>query len=303
MLVSRYETVQNLRKICPTSKPGPGRVLKGGSLLIGLSCANWIRVMNTKFWLTTLTGVVLTAVLSPDVRAEKPVTRKGTSVMHYMTRNELKAPDGSGPVLGTVRLQSNEQGHSSKEMLDIRLTGLETNSAFRLIAVMGDDTNAFVVGEFSADSDGRAKLSFKSKGGKSPVPDSISPLTDLRALGIENAATQTVAHTWIADSGDFQYLVKRNLTPEDSDGTAVGSISLGANPDQVHFRLLAGGLVANDSYHLALNGESKLVVTADADGRIEIQTWPVDAPPVLELRSLAIWGASSNVVLRTSLPR
>ena len=259
--------------------------------------------MKSKLWLTALSSVVLTAALTPEAPAAQPVTRRGTSVMHYMTRNELKAPDGSGPVLGTVRLQSNEQGHSAKEMLDIRLTGLESNSAFRLIAVMGDDTNAFVVGEFLTDSDGRAKLSFKSKGGKSPVPDSISPLTDLRALGIENAATQTVAHTRIADSGNFQYLVKRNLTPEDTNGTAAGSISLSANHNQVRFRLLAGGLVANDSYHLALNDESKLVVSADADGRLEIQTWPVDAPPVLELRSLAIWGASSNVVLRTSLPR
>jgi hypothetical protein len=259
--------------------------------------------MKSKLWFAALSSVVLTAVLTPEAPAAQPVTRRGTSVMHYMTRNELKAPDGSGPVLGTVRLQSNEQGHSAKEMLDIRLTGLEANAAFRLLAVMGDDTNAFVAGEFSTDNDGRAKLSFKSKGGKSPIPDSLSPLTDLRALGIENAATQTVAHTWIADSANFQYLVKRNLTPEDTNGTAAGSISLGANPNQIRFRLLAGGLGTNDSYHLALNGESKMVVQPDADGRIEIQTWPVDAPPVLELRSLAIWDSGSNVVLRTSLPR
>jgi hypothetical protein len=263
--------------------------------------------MKTKYWFTALCGVVLTTVLSLEASAAQPVTRRGTSVLHYMTRNELKSTDGTNAVLGTVRLQSNEQGRSSKEMLDIRLAGLEADATYRLLAVMGDDTNAFVVGEFSTDSDGGARLSYMTKshghGGKAPVPESISPLTDLRALGIENAATQTVAHVWIADSGAFQYLVKRNLTPEDPTGPAAGSVSLIANPEHVQFRLLAGGLVANDNYHLALNGESKLIVQPDEDGRVEIRTWPVDAPPVLDLRSLAIWDAGSNVVLRTSLPR
>jgi hypothetical protein len=249
----------------------------------------------------------MTASSFSELSAAQPVTRRGTSVMHYMTRNELKSTDGPDTVLGTVRLQSNEQGHSSKQMLDIRLAGLEADATYRLLAVMGDDTNAFVAGEFLTDSDGAARLSYMSKsngrGGKSPVPDSISPLTDLRALAIENAATQLVAQVWIADSGAFQYLVKRNLAPEDPAGPAAGSISLIANQEHVQFRLMAGGLIATNDYHLALNGESKMVVQPDADGRVEIRTWPVDAPAVLDLRSLAVWDAGSNVVLRTSLPR
>jgi hypothetical protein len=263
--------------------------------------------MKTKYWLTALCGVVMMTASGLETSAAQPVVRRGTSVLHYMTRNELKSTDGSASVLGTVRLQSNEQGHSSKEMLDIRLDGLEPDATYRLLAVMGDDTNAFVVGEFSTDTGGGARLSYMTKGhgrgGKAPVPEGISPLTDLRALGVENAATQTVAHVWIADSGAFQYLVKRNLTPEDSTGPAAGSVSLIANHEHVQFRLLAGGLVATNDYHLALNGESRMIVQPDADGRVEIRTWPADAPPVLELESLAIWDAGSNVVLRTTLPR
>lgn len=263
--------------------------------------------MKMNMWFTALGGALLMTVLGVDAPAAQPVTRRGTSVMHYMTRSELVSTNSSNVVVGTVRLQSNEQGHSAKQMLDIRLVRLETNAMFRLLAVMGDDTNAFVVGDFSTSRNGRARLSYMTKnngkGGKAPVPESISPLTDLRALGIENAATQTLAHVWIADSERFQYLVKRNLTPEDETGPAAGSISLIANHQRTKFRLLAGGLVPENSYHLALNGESRMTVQPDADGRVDIRTWPVDAPSVLDLRSLAIWDAGSNVVLRTSLPR
>lgn len=253
-------------------------------------------------------GSVTVLALQPlETRAETPVTRRGTSVMHYMTRSELRSTNEASPVLGTVRLQSNEQGQSAKQRLDIRLSGLETNATYGLIALMGDDTNAFRVVDIHSNGKGHARLSFRSKsqgqGGRNPVPESLSPLTDLRALGVENAETQTVAHAWIADAAKFQYIVKRNLTPADPEGTAAGSISLIANPNRVRFRLLAGGLAATNDYHLALNSEVHVTVQSGEDGRIEIKEWPATAPRVLDLRSLAIWDAGSNAVLHTSLPR
>jgi hypothetical protein len=228
--------------------------------------------------------------------------------MHYMTHHTLMSNDTSS-ARGTVRLQHNEQGRSGKQSLQIKLSGLEPNGSHDLTVVTGEDTNAVVVGSFTADANGRARLSFMSKGqgggGKNPLPSGLSPLTDVRAIGIDHTGTNTntVAHVWIADAEKYQYLVKRNLTPEDTNGTAQGSISLIANQNKVSFRLLAGGLTPTNDYHLVLNSNVVLTVPAAETGRLEITNWPDGAPAVLELRELAIWDAGSNVVLRTSLPR
>ena len=259
-------------------------------------------------WLLTI-GIVTTCAALTEATAAtgKPVTRRGTSVLHYTTQNDLVATENGSNVVGSLRLEYKEQGHSQKQSLRLYASGLETNSAYGLIAVIGDDTNAVRVADLSTAGKGRLRLSYMSKGqgngGRNPVPDALLPLTDVRSLGLENASTQTVAYAWIADAHRFQYLVKRNLTAEDTNGPAAGSISLIANHRRVHFRLLAGGLNATNDYHLALNSNIVATVSADANGRVEIRDWSSNAPPVLELRSLSVLDGSSNVVLTTTLPR
>lgn len=263
--------------------------------------------MKNNFLKFTVAAIAIAVLVPAEMRAEKPVTRRGTAVMHYMIRNELRTTNEVPEVVGTIRLQSNEQGRSSKQMLDVRLDRLAGNTNYNLIALMGDDTNPFVVRDFESNAQGQARLSFMTKGqghgGKNPVPASITPLTDLRAIGVHNAATQTVAYAWIADATKFQYLIKRNLTPEDTNGSAVGSISLIANQNKVRFQLLAGGLNASSDYHLALNSAIVGTVAANQQGRLEINSWPTNAPAILDLRSLSLLDASSNVVLRTALPK
>jgi hypothetical protein len=263
--------------------------------------------MKNNFLKFAIAAIAVAVLVPVEMRAEKPVTRRGTAVMHYMTRNELRTTNDFPAVVGTIRLQSNEQGRSSKQMLNVRLSGLEGNTNYNLIALMGEDPNAFVVGDFESNDKGRARLSFMSKGqgngGKNPVPESITPLTDLRALGVHNVATQTVAYAWIADATQFQYLIKRNLTPEDTNGPATGSISLIANQNKVRFRLLAGGLNATNDYFFALNSNIVGPIASDEDGRLEIKSWPTNAPAILDLRSLSLLDGGSNVVLSTALPK
>lgn len=237
----------------------------------------------------------------------KPVTRRGTAVLHYSTQNDLVATEHGSNTVGSLRLEFKEQGHSQKQSLRLRASGLDTNGAYGLIAALGDDTNVVRVADADADGKGRLRVSYLSKGqgngGKNPVPEALLPLTDVRSIGIENASTQTVAYAWIADAHRFQYLVKRNLTSEDTNGMAAGSISLIANHRRVHFRLLAGGLSATNDYHLALNSNIVSTVTTDENGRVEVKGWSTNAPPVLDLRSVAVLDGSSNVVLTTTLPR
>jgi hypothetical protein len=244
--------------------------------------------------------------LTFTAHAAGPVTRRGTSVLHYMTRNTLVTTNGSN-VVGSLRLQQNEQGHSSKQSLHLFVSGLETNAPYTLIAIIGDDTNAVPVATFTANRLGRSHVFYMTRGqgggARNPLPDELNPLTDVHAIGIENASTQTVAYAWIADADKFQYLVKRNLTPAETNGTAAGSISLIANQQHVNFRLLAGGLAVTNDYHLALNSNIVNTITADGDGRLEIKSWPTNAPAILDLRLLSLLDASSNTVLSTTLPR
>jgi hypothetical protein len=263
--------------------------------------------MKTTQWLMFAGMVAAFATVVSNAQAEHPVIRRGTSVLHYMTRNSLVATDAASNVVGSLRLEFKEQGHSQKQSLRLLAHGFEADSAYGLIAVVGDDTNAVPVTTLESDSAGRLRFSYMSTGqghgGRNPVPDALTPLTDLHFIGLENASTQTVAYAWIADADTFNYLLKRNLTPEDTNGTAAGSVSLIANQNRVHFRLLAGGLSATNDYHMALNSNIVSTVTANDRGRLEITSWPSNAPPILDLRSLSLLDGSSNVVLSTTLPR
>lgn len=273
-----------------------------------------------------LTGVVaaIAATVVSNAEAGGAGKRQGTSVLHYLTRNtlvttnnSLVTTNGGTNVTGSLRLQFDELGSFSKQSLLLKVSGLETNTAYTLIAIVGDDTNAAPVDGFTTDASGEAQIRYprfgRGCGGTgtngtgtndtNALPAALNPLTDVRSIGIENASTQTVAYAWIADAEQFQYLVKRKLTQEDTNSVAAGSICLFANEQKVFFKLLATGLGPTNQYQLALNSNIVSTVTANTNGRVVINSWPSNAPPVLELSSLALIDASSNIVLSTTFPR
>jgi hypothetical protein len=252
-------------------------------------------------------AVMATTVFTFETDAKPPVTRRGTSVSHYQTRNNLEGTVVGPTAAGTLRLQSNVQGKSAKESFRLRVTGLTATNTYQLLSITGEDTNSIPVGEFTTDRKGRATVSFSKKGngnGKNNnLPAELDPLINLRAVGVANSSNETVVVTWINTSTSYQYLVKRNLTSSDTDGTAAGSISLIANAARTKFKLLAGGLSATNEYHLALNGNVVQTASSDEDGRLTISGYPTNAPVVLDLRSLSLVDGSSNVVLTTTFPR
>jgi hypothetical protein len=231
-----------------------------------------------------------------------PFVRSGTSVLHYLNRTPLLGTTASG----NVRLQLNEQGGSSLQKLDLNATGLQSNSTYLLIAVYGDDANTNAVGTVTSDKHGRVKVSaHKGNGnGGDPLPAGLDPVTDIHGLGLaELAGTEAIVWSVINTSTNFQYLVERNLTQQDTNATPEGSIGLEANATSVNFHLLAGGLSPGGTYHLALNSNVIATTTTDAAGALEFTTWPAGAPAVLDLRSLALLDSANNVVLSTTLPK
>jgi hypothetical protein len=256
-----------------------------------------------------LPGIISSLFLVAPARAGS-VTLQGSSVLHYMTRNNLAVTDAGSNIVAALRLQFNEEGNALVQKFDLTATNLLPSQPYSMFAVLGDDTNAVAVAAFNSDAAGRARVSFMStKSGssdsvdKKPLPALLNPLLNVRAIGIAQFQTQTLAYAWINTSTQYQYLVKRNLTPANTNGTAAGSINLKGNPTIVNFKLKAGGLTPTNSYYLALNSNIVSSVTSDTKGRLQISKWPTNAPTGLSLQLLQLLDSGSNAVLSTTLPK
>ena len=238
-----------------------------------------------------------------------PFVRNGTSVLHYQSRAPVMGAAPESTVSGSTSLQFNEQGGASLQKLDFTASGLAPSTTYNLIAVLGADPNAQSITAVTTDSRGRVRLSFMQKGdeqgtGNKALPAALNPVTHIRGLGLaETVNSQTVAFALVSEASSIQYLVKRNLTPADTNATPAGSISLKANASTVNFRLLAGGLNPGATYSLALNGTVLASTTANSEGLLKFSAWPANAPAVLEVHTLALVDGSDNVVLSTLLPK
>ena len=247
---------------------------------------------------------ILVGVATISIAAS--ATRRGSSVLHYMTRTPLTATEDGSAVAASLRLQHNEQGHSSLQKFDLTATGLLPNTAYFLVAAFDSETN--VVGTSNSDANGKLRVAYMKKGqgngnSEKALPESLDPVSGIRGIALQNPDTQTVAFAFINTSPKFQYLVKRNLTQGDTNASPAGSISLKVNASSVNFRLLADGLSAASPYLLALNSNIVATVASDDGGGLEIDSWPASAPAVLDLRSLSLLDGASNVVLSTTVPK
>jgi hypothetical protein len=253
----------------------------------------------------------LLLTLAGDATAAGSVTRKGKNVTHILVQNELVSSDLSSNMVGTMRLQFNEQGEAVKQSLDLKFAGLEPDSTMGLTTVLGDDPSTIHVLNTETDSQGRVQLSFVSKaprqqalrGKKQALPEILSPLSDVRAICVENSSGEVIGYAWNWNASNFKFISKRNLTPADPGGTAEGSISLTANPRRATFRLRAGGLPPDSEFSLALNSTVVDTATSNSRGQLQIRAWPTNSAAVLDLRSLSLLDSGGTPVLSTTLPR
>jgi hypothetical protein len=204
-----------------------------------------------------------------------------------------------------------ERGETVRETMVLRVSGLEADSTVSLTAAIGDDpANVVTAAILPTDRRGRLNMTFVTRdpppirSSRTPlVPELMSPLTDVGAICLEDSAGELIANAGVQDAFMFQYVVRRNLVPADDGGTAAGSINLTANQRRAALMLLAGGLTPDTEYVLVMNGGAVGVATSDTRGMLRIRGWPADAPPVLELRSLALTESTGGVVLSTTFPR
>jgi len=251
-------------------------------------------------------------VFPSSVTGAGSVTRRGPDSLHYSVRNNV-APTGSGAqtIKGTYQIQYVEQGDKIRETLVLRVAGMESNATVSLTAAFGPDpANVVSVAHLPTDKKGRLNMTFKTQTPAParpskipPAPEVLSPLTDVGAICFENSSGQVVGNAGVQDSQNFQLIVRRNLVPADPNGTAAGSINLVANQNHATLTLLAGGLTPDTDYLLALNGMAVGAATSDKHGNLRARGWPTNAPPILQLRSLALTDSSGGMILSTTLPR
>lgn len=236
----------------------------------------------------------------------------GTDITHFTVitgmTNNLTGSTNNGAESnadGTVMATQKEQGHADNQKLSIKVTGLNTNTTYELVADFDSDTNMVDVGPFTTDANGNAIFEYRSLGNghggghnTTALPDSLNPVSLIRELDVVNSNMQAVLTADLSAPDHLQYLIKRNL----SSGGVRASLMIEANTTHTHFRLLSAGLTPNTDYVLAFNDTPVQTNTASANGRLDIHTLVETPPFILDVRSVELWDTSSNVVLQTQLP-
>jgi len=235
--------------------------------------------------------------------------RHGTDILHLFSRTTMSNDGVLTNASGHVDLAQNKQGKANNQSLAIVLRNLETNSTYQLLALVDDATNFSQIVEFHSDASGHASILYRKVGssnghgqglghGKSALPAALDPLSQIRALQISVNNTQTVLHADLTDPDTLAYLIKRDL----STNTIDASLRIFATVHQTQFRLAASGLVAGNDYLLTLNGGIVQTNSANAKGRLLINSLVESPIDILDLHKIALWDSSSNVVLTTTLP-
>jgi hypothetical protein len=251
----------------------------------------------------TATLALLTCAIAAN--AAKTPHKHGTDILHYFLRKTMHNEGVVNGASAKISARQYKQGHANNQNLDIAVKDLESSTSYELLALINDDTNFTYITDFSTDAKGRAKVSFrhlgngKSQGhGRLPLPDELNPVSLVRAVAIFNTSTQAVLTADLTAPDKLTYLIKRDLSTD----TVWSSLRIKSNLKKTQFQLDADGLGAGDDYLLVLNGGIADTYTADSKGQLKIRA-PMQIPAeILDLRSVALWDTSSNVVVTTTLP-
>jgi hypothetical protein len=247
-----------------------------------------------------MTGV---AVLAVSAVAVPTVSHGGTDILHFFVRAAMTNDAGA---TGSVDAKQNKQGKANNQRLDVKVSGLSTNTDYFLYAILDQDTNDFVqVASFTTDASGGKVVRYQQNGngkgpgkGKLALPAELNPLSDVREIAVFNSSAEKVLEADLTSPDQLQYLIKRDI----STNGVKADLRIKATTSQTQFRLIASGLNATNSYLLALNEEVVQENVTDENGKLVITSLPTNTVDVLDIRSVALWDSSSNVVLSTELP-
>jgi hypothetical protein len=253
-----------------------------------------------------LTGLVVAGVVM-SLAHDALATQAGTSIQFTISTvmtNTGVEPDAGGAIHGDLIRHNNANLLSLK----ISLAKLAPNTAYQLVAFIGDDINSTSVTEITTDSKGRFKVTYVKRGftsaspGGKPLPDVLNPICTVRELDIVNGSGQTVLRSDLTDPNKLGYHVNNFMANTGLiQKNAVGRLQINATQGHTRFRLTASGLSSNTAYLLAVNGSVTQTNTTDLRGKLNLRALPTGSTDVLDIQTLALTDSSgTNVVLTTN---
>jgi len=246
--------------------------------------------------------LLITAALTATVAA---AMSHGTDILHFFVRKGMANSGTVTNATGVVNARQNEQGHANNQALDIMARGLETNTSYQLMALVGDETSPTWVTNVDSDMRGRVSLQYRELGnghglghGRLPLPALLDPVSEVRQVSLFNSSTQEVLTADLTVPDRLEYLIKRDLSTNSVDAL----LRLHATTHATQFRLTAAGLSPTNDYLLVLNGGIVQTNSTDARGRLVIKSLLENPVDILQVHSMELWDSASNVVVSTSLP-
>ena len=258
-------------------------------------------VLLTTLSLSLMTGATLLA--NPPEHSH----RGGTTVLHFLARENLQSDADDTNAASWLELRQYAQGRADQQSLELFVKGLETNSPYLLVATTATQSNAQEVAQFQSDNQGRAQLFYRwSATGHGhgtnrwvdPLPEALNPVCDIRTLAITAASNHVVLTGDLHNAAQLEYLLKRPF----ANGQVYATLWIRTDRKDGDLRLFARGLSPDTDYFLALNGGISQTNHTDGRGRLAAGAELVSPSDILDLRSVALWDTTSNVVVSTQLP-
>lgn len=267
-------------------------------------------------WSLTL-GLAAAVMLSPH-----NAVATGNNLMQFSSKTSMINTGVDPNASGKVNVTLSRQGNANHQQLDISLANLDANTAYQLVAFLGDDTNtSFMVG-FTTDTKGGFLVSYvKRNEGNSnprgelfrdtldplsifhkakPLPNALDPLCDVRELDIVNTNMETVLQAVLTSPDKGNYLVRRSMNHTGFLPAAIGELFIQADPHSTRFQLQSSGLTPFANYHLVINENIAPASMSDRFGKLTLTNLPAGSSNVLDIQTVALTDATStNIVLIT----
>jgi hypothetical protein len=253
-----------------------------------------------KVWRLTL-GLAMAVMLSPHAAFASP---GGTSVLHLMTETDMTATGVDPNAQGKINVTMTRQGRANNQELKITVAKLDPNTAYGLVAFIGDDTNATGIVDLTTDRKGGFSVTFEKKSqGKMnphnlPLPEMLDSLCNVRELNIVNGDMETVLQGVLSNPDQGRYLVSQSMNNSGFLPAARGTLSIQAGPNSTRFGLAIRGLTPLTRYNIQINGSIIQAVMADKTGYLHLREMPQWMPDVLGIHTVALtYGGENTVVL------
>lgn len=261
-----------------------------------------IAAIPLNYWKLTM-GLAVAVIFSPLAAVANP---DGSGALQFISETVMTNtgvdPDASGKI--DERITS--QGNANDQQLKISAANLGPNTAYLVVAFIGDDTNALGVAEFTTDNQGNFSGSYIKKGQGNlgqyveMLPNVLDPLCNVFELDIVDSNMVTMLQGVLTNPNKGQYMVKRSLSNTGFLPAATGELTIQASPNYTRFQLRASDLTPNTDYDLAINDNVVQTNTSDRAGRLTLNALPPGSPDVLDIQAVELTdGTGTNVVLIT----